>query len=507
MANAQEIANKHGLVFSFNDDGTPQVKQVFNAEHNPEDVLRAAVNCCIKGSVDEGIGLLIQLLENKEYRLSALQNLANCYYDKDEFEKALEYCTQALEADQKNPFSHRTLCKIYIQMEDLKLAEKHLILGTVLQPKVQEATILHDEITAYKNKLHEYHRNAVSHRTSGQIFVLDEKVDDKFKEYFMNKFVEFGDQDDIEFRSHIYDGLFGDIDSDIKNPVIVFAYEWLKNCGYTIMPYTVKEWDQTKHSLDNRTLLVYSEQGLGDNILRLSIIKQIKEQYKNCKILFVTYSSMRQLAESCDYIDRVLPMVFDVEELTSVDYTTNIMGITRWYDLQYKEPHLPKMNHKVFDKSDKRNIIVNWKCRRKTRTSKRRQIDLAEFCRVLNSYKKHFNFYICQHKSELKQIKSDIEEYKLPVEILDSDDITDLFSYIEASDIVVTIDTVHAHIAGGLNKKVFMLLPSNMSFPHWGKGLVSVPYYDSLEILRGKNHMSKLQNCLSRTLTQLNTKT
>ncbi|KKM21634.1 hypothetical protein LCGC14_1633350, partial [marine sediment metagenome] len=48
-----------------------------------------------------------------------------------------------------------------------------------------------------------------------------------------------------------------------------------------IMPYTVKEWDQTKHSLDNRTLLVYSEQGLGDNILRLSIIKQIKGKKNN----------------------------------------------------------------------------------------------------------------------------------------------------------------------------------------------------------------------------------
>ena len=52
-------------------------------------------------------------------------------------------------------------------------------------------------------------------------------------------------------------------------------------------------------------------------------------------------------------------------------------------------------------------------------------------------------------------------------------------------DIVITVDTVIAHLAGALGKKTFLLLPDKSSFLWMGERSDS-PWYPTLKIFRQK---------------------
>ncbi len=490
MPTAKEIADKHGLVFSFDDEGTPQVQQRFDSQQNPDEILRAAASLCVKGQLDEGIEMLEKLVDNSDYRLSAFQNLANCYFDKMEFQKGLDYALKALALEYENSFTHRTLCKIYSQKGDVVSAEKHLIIASTIEPNEPEIEILHIDIKGFKNQFHDYHKG-MSDKTYGQIYLLDKKMTHSFKEDFTRKFID-ADNEDSAFRKDVFNGIFGDIDTSIDTPIIVFEYGWLKSVGYEVKPYMSKEWKG--QDLTDKTLLIYSEQGLGDNILRFSLIRKIKEQY-NCNIMLVTYNNMKDLAEKCDYIDEVLPMIFDIKHLSKADYTINILRLTQFHDLVYDKPSLPIIETDKFPHSSKANVVVNWVGRRRNPMNKGRVIDLGEFSQVLKDYSKYFNYFGCQPRFEAEDMIEEIKKYDFPVKFAACDELSTLVSYIRSADLVITIDTLHAHVAGAMGKESYVLLPyENRAF--WGIGLPKVPYYDSLECLRGESYLEQLRKKL-----------
>lgn len=491
---------KHGLKFSFDSDGNPEVSSILSPHLNPEDMLREAIGLCVNDKVQEGVKYFEALLENADYRLNALQNLANSYFQLEDFYQAMHYGLKALDIEYLNAFTHRTLCKIYMKLEQIYKAEEHLIVAMSIDDSDKENIMLRSEVSGYKNQFFDYHFWAADN-TIGQIYLLDRKVDSGFKYDFTRYFIDEGQVGDPEFRSDILWNIFGDLDKlEINVPVIIFEYGWLKQLGVKVFPYKAKEWKG--ENLDNKTILVYTEQGLGDNLLRLSYFRQMKEKYK-CKIIYATYHNLREVVEMCGYIDEYCPMIFDVSVLTKVDYTANIYRLAKYFDIVHKSPSVLSVSYDLRSSLDYPNVIVNWLARRNSPTLSLKSIDLNALANILREYD-NVHFYCCQPKIEKKNVLRDIKEFNLPVKYVESNSISDLAMYVSKSECVITIDSLHAHMGGCLDANVAMVLPSNISFPFWGKDIINIPYYSSsFNILRGPNWPEKLVKYLNKILKQI----
>jgi ADP-heptose:LPS heptosyltransferase len=90
---------------------------------------------------------------------------------------------------------------------------------------------------------------------------------------------------------------------------------------------------------------------------------------------------------------------------------------------------------------------------------------------------------------DTEQLNSIFEEYKIDIQSLNEidnyNDIDGLAALISACDYVVTTSNVTAHIAGAINKKTFLLLPSGIArIWYWGALSEHSLWYPSIEIIR-----------------------
>ena len=66
-------------------------------------------------------------------------------------------------------------------------------------------------------------------------------------------------------------------------------------------------------------------------------------------------------------------------------------------------------------------------------------------------------------------------------------DFSDTAQLLKQLDLVITVDTAVAHLAGALNKPTWVLLPQNADF-RWLRQRTDSPWYPSMRLFRQKNH-------------------
>ena len=83
----------------------------------------------------------------------------------------------------------------------------------------------------------------------------------------------------------------------------------------------------------------------------------------------------------------------------------------------------------------------------------------------------------------------------LPIKILESlSDFSDTASVVKMMDVVISVDSVIAHLAGALGKKTFLLLSEKSSFL-WMNKRNDSPWYPTIKIFRQQN-LGNWNDCL-----------
>ena len=80
-------------------------------------------------------------------------------------------------------------------------------------------------------------------------------------------------------------------------------------------------------------------------------------------------------------------------------------------------------------------------------------------------------------------------------------DFSDTASFVNKMDIVISVDTVIAHLAGSLGKKTFLLLPGRSSFL-WMSERKDSPWYPTIKIFRQKT-LGDWNNCIKEIIKEL----
>jgi hypothetical protein len=235
-------------------------------------------------------------------------------------------------------------------------------------------------------------------------------------------------------------------------------YEWrLQVPEYVyVRNYAQPRWDGS--DLTNKTIFLYPEQGLGDVIQFARFIPQVAQ--RGAQILLEMQSELRRLFDGFPDVLEIIepgktPPVFDVHSsLMSLGSALGITASTIPADIPYlnADPDLTRNWGSRFDANDNRlRVGLVWAGQSKYADNRNRSIDPALLARL--SALGNVALYSLQ-KGAAKLPAIDLTDWTA-----DLKDFADTAALIAHLDLVLTVDTAVAHLAGAMGKRVWILLP------------------------------------------------
>ncbi|MDE5097350.1 MAG: tetratricopeptide repeat protein, partial [Trichodesmium sp. St16_bin4-tuft] len=241
-----------------------------------------------------------------------------------------------------------------------------------------------------------------------------------------------------------------------------------------------KLWDGS--NLEGKKILIYAEQGYGDTIQFIRYIPLVKKQ--GGRITLVCQKPLVRLLEKIPEIEQCLEgivnLTFDVNapllELPRIFGTTldNIPPPIKNLNI----PEIPSIKLE----SPERNYLkvgIVWMTKQGNQTAVKRSCKLMNFQYLLDVA--GVSFYSLQKEPgvDLKLLKT------LPILDLSSqlNDFADTAGIITKLDLVITVDTAVAHLAGTLGKPVWILLPFVPDW-RWMLDRNDSPWYPTARLFR-----------------------
>jgi len=247
-------------------------------------------------------------------------------------------------------------------------------------------------------------------------------------------------------------------------------------------------WDG--RPLADKKLMIWTEQGYGDAIQFIRFVKLINKQYGR-----IILNCQRKLIKLFQHV-RGIDVIYDKDVNHNEDYDFHIpiMSLGRIFvsDEQSIPDSVPYIDIPLKDIDRVRreigfnrrflNVGIVWGGNIKYKSDKNRSIDLSHFLRLSKMNK--IKLYSLQKGEYAKQL-SKVPDNK----IINLDEIIDDFYdtalIIKNLDLIVSVDTAVAHLAGALGKSVWLLIPK---YPDWRWMLDrdDSPWYPTMRIFRQK---------------------
>ena len=272
--------------------------------------------------------------------------------------------------------------------------------------------------------------------------------------------------------------------------------------------------DWNGEDLKNKSILLFNEQGSGDLINFIRFAKDLKKQNTK-KILVACDPNMKDIFKYVDFVDETLSDQSEIDKKTKgFHFKSSVASL----------PYLLKINNKN-KISNKKYITIKEKF--KLKNNKRLKIGivyagsnmhpydwrrsmLLSNLKALTSFK-NFDFYILQKFNERKRIwmGETIDPFDVPVydNWIDlSSSLTNFYEtakVINSLDLIITIDTSVAHLAGAMGKKTWLLLDYNNDW-RWGLNTDDTYWYKSMKLFRQNSLDYNWDEVISKVKEELN---
>ena len=260
-------------------------------------------------------------------------------------------------------------------------------------------------------------------------------------------------------------------------------------------------------SIKDKTLLVHSEQGLGDSIQFCRYLPILKS-FKPKKIIFHVEKLLLSLLSS---MDNEITFLEKNRALPSFDYYCPLMSLplalkstleTIPANIPYLKVDNVKNKHwqEKLGKQTKPRIGLVWSGSTKHKNDHNRSLKLQQLSSLL---KLPFEFHSLQKdirdgdKKTLKEYKNIDQHHK------DLDDFSDTAALVNQMDLIISVDTSVAHLAGALGKKVWILLPFKVDF-RWLLDRDDSPWYPTSKLFR-QSQIGDWNSVIQQLISELNT--
>ena len=240
-------------------------------------------------------------------------------------------------------------------------------------------------------------------------------------------------------------------------------------------------------NLDNKTILIYCDQGFGDTINFIRYIKFL--QANNTKIIVEIPKQLYELFERINNIDKliIIPEADDIE----CDYFVPIFMLAKYffpmYDKQIEFPYLfPKVAEitkwKFYMGNNKAlKIGFCWKGNPVPEINNKRHLSLNLLYKLFGIPKTEWYSIYPEINEEIIEAKKQFENiYDFTLNIKNFNSTAALILNL---DLVVTIDSAVVHLAGALNKNTILMLNYVPDW-RWGINGDKSDIYPSIKIFR-----------------------
>jgi tetratricopeptide (TPR) repeat protein len=458
---------------------------------------------------------------------NSFYNIANCYSELKEYEEALKNYDQAIELNPNNPDIYLSCGVTYYKLEQHEDALKSYGHALELDPsnadvyfsrgvtyyelgKYEEALKNYDQAIELKSdEVHAYTNRAIVnvelkfYKDAFKDFDCAINIKPDFFETYSSRGVLFTKLKQhekalkdfnhaIELKPDIGNAYFNKailkfLEGHFEEGLELFEWRW-KTTFLNLQPRDFKQplW-LGQESLTNKIILIHHEQGLGDSI-QFSRYIPLLDKYHPKKILL----EAPQVLISClSTLRGNFKIVRLGDPLPHFDCYCPIMSLplafkTTLENIPSEMPYLYADKNKISLWETKLGTKINprvglvWSGFKGHKNDRNRSLLLNQLKPIFDL---PFEFHALQ--KEIREIDLEVlnNESKIRQHQNELIDFSDTAALIEHLDLVVSVDTSVAHLAGALGKKVFLMLPYAPDY-RWMDERLDSPWYPTMRLFR-----------------------
>jgi len=221
----------------------------------------------------------------------------------------------------------------------------------------------------------------------------------------------------------------------------------------------------TTEPVKGKKIFVYSEQGLGDSIQFVRYLKILKDS--GAYVIFECKPRLFDLFKDAEGIDELVPENNYNESNFEYDYYISLLSLPLYFNTSIENvpaevPYLKSNKDKVQEwaakikKGQSFNIGIAWSGAAANITGKDRSCSLNDFSQL--SSLEGIRLYSLQEELTYEE-RNNFKLQIVSFENFDSVPFVDTSAVMENLDLVISVDTSVAHLAGALGRPVWTLLP------------------------------------------------
>lgn len=392
--------------------------------------------------------------------------------------------------------AHFNLGNALLQNGDHQNAARHFEQATALKPDYSEA---------YNNLgsiIEKYDKNP---EKACKLYLKAVACNDRFKDAYNNLGVLAHNEGDITQAMAYYEKALAvdpnDADVQFKRAMLMLlqgdfengwsAYQWRQRRAEweSFYPHhdEMPQWDGKP--FHGQRLFVHGEQGYGDTLQFIRYLPRVKNL--GGTVILEVKPPLRRLLQNFPGVDMLAERAANGRPSVEADCYTHLLSLPSLFGTRQdtiphviNQLHIPpsKINHwrrAVFDAASKTGLKTGlvWAGRPTHLNDHNRSCHARYFAR-LKAIEGVKVFGLQKGPASEQAVKWDIDNYGESFE-----DFSDTAAFIRHLDLVITVDTAVAHLAGTMHKKTWLMLPFAAEW-RWMLHRQDSPWYPDIRIFR-----------------------
>jgi tetratricopeptide (TPR) repeat protein len=237
-----------------------------------------------------------------------------------------------------------------------------------------------------------------------------------------------------------------------------------------------------------KRLLIYSEQGLGDTLQFVRYLPLVKAL--GGRILVETWAPLKRLLQSMSSIDRVIETSSEKIPDAEFDLCVSIMDLPRLFQttltsIPNQVPYLKAVQQdadlqKMRFNQDELNVGIVWAGAPTHGNDKNRSCDVRLFKPMTDM--PGIKLYSLQKGPASAQLDKR-PDWPMQNLVMSCQDLMDTACIMQHLDLIISVDTALAHLAGALGKPTWTLLPFAPDW-RWLLKREDTPWYPTMRLFR-----------------------
>tara|TARA_A100001015_G_scaffold181623_1_gene202172 strand:+ start:184 stop:1635 length:1452 start_codon:yes stop_codon:yes gene_type:complete len=387
-----------------------------------------------------------------------LYNYGKFYHDQKFFDEAIKFYEKSFKIEPKNNLSMYNIGNIYFALNKLDLA-----------------------ISAYRGSLKKNPKNFLAHNNLANALKNTGNFEEAIQ-YYKSSLKLKNDYPDIHLNYSTQLLMLENFREGFEE------YEWRKKSesfldyiNYKKLNLKSNEWKGEK--LNNKKLLVISEQGIGDLIQFTRYLFELKKE----KVKIIIYLKSKKFSHFFD--NKTFDIIFEGNDIPDHDYHVHLLSILKIFNdrnkLFIRPVNFFQKNEKIQIKWNKlllnhTGIKIGINC---NTSLLKKNIPIEFFIDLASNF--NFKFIMLQKNFISRKVKKSNNILFFKEMDSSNDAFIDSIEIIKQLDLVITSDTSIAHLSATLGKKTWIVLPF-VSDWRWFQDKKKTKWYENVTLYKSK---------------------